>query len=79
LAEVGKVFEQDGIKLRILEVHPYFTAMSRRAFLIACQIIEGKLVSPTFHFWMLANEDINLKVKEVIDHYKSVAKKFLTG
>jgi hypothetical protein len=77
--EPGETFEQDGIRLRILEVHPYFTAMGRRAFLIACQIIDGKLITPTFHFWMTATDDINRKVKDVIDNYKAMTKKFMTG
>jgi len=79
LVETGEVYEQNGVKLKILEVHPYFTAMGRRALLIACQIEEGRFTTPTFHFWMMANEDINKKVKEVIDNYRAITKKLMTG
>lgn len=74
MVRVGETFEEKGVKLRIVEVAPYYTYRKYKCYLIGYRIIDGKYTSPVAHFWMRDGEDIRKKVREVIDFYLDIKK-----
>jgi len=70
----GEIHEHQGIKVKLVEVIPYYTFKGRRHFLIAYRIIDGKYTSPVAHFWMAENEDIREKIEAVVKHYLEIRK-----
>ena len=74
MVRVGEVFEEGGIKLRVVEVAPYYTYRKRKCYLIGYRIIDGNYQSPVAHFWMREGEDIRKHVRDVINFYKDIKK-----
>jgi len=74
MVRVGETYEHEGIKIRIVEVAPYYTYRKRRHLLIGYKIIDGNYTSPTAHFWMREGEDIRKKIEEVINFYLDIKK-----
>ncbi len=74
MVRAGEVYNVDGIKVRIVEVAPYYTYRKQRCFLIGYRIVDGNYTSPIAHFWMRETEDIRKKIREVVDFYKDIKK-----
>jgi len=74
MVRAGETYEHEGIKVKIMEVKPYYTYRKRRNLLIGYKIIDGNYTSPTAHFWMAENEDIRRKIEEVVNFYLDIKK-----
>jgi len=72
MVRVGEVYEHQGIKIKIVEVAPYYTYKRRKNLLIGYKLIDGDFTSPTAHFWMRETEDIRKKIEEVVKFYLEV-------
>lgn len=78
LVRVGDVFEHRGVKVRVLEVLPYFSITGRKYVQVAYEMVEGKghnaFVSATAHWWQSKAEDARKYVERIIDNYLKVGK-----
>jgi len=74
MVRVGETYEEQGIKIKIVEVAPYRTYRKKRNLLIGYKIIDGQYQSPVAHFWMAEGEDIRKKIEEIVNYYKDIKK-----
>jgi len=70
----GETYEHQGIKIRIVEVAPYYTYRRHRNLLIGYKIIDGTYTSPTAHFWMRETEDIRRRIEQIVNFYLDIKK-----
>ena len=74
MVRAGEILEEGGVKVRIVEVAPYYNYRKRKHYLIGYRIIDGNYTSPVAHFWMAEGEDIRKKIQEVVNFYKDIKK-----
>lgn len=68
----GEEHTIENIKVRIMEVIPIRRLTGGKSYLVAYQLIDGDYKSPIAHFLLDHERDLQKKIIEVVEFYKSI-------